>query len=137
MRLAIHLSELGRLHEQDHASPGSLAIHASLAFVMFAASPGIGSAQTAVPVIVDNFALAETDRYLAANTKEAGGLGSPLPLAGVHRQSDRYPMNRDTLYSFGVFDLAARLQCERILREEPYDAYSINNITGKKLPMAR
>jgi hypothetical protein len=67
------------------------------------------SAQSTIPVTVDNFVRAETDRYLAANTKEAGGLGkfhhAREPASIDHQTVIR--MNRDTLYSFGVFDLAA------------------------------
>ena len=66
-------------------------------------------AQTAVPVTVDNFKRAETDHYLAVNAKEAGGLGkfhhSREP-ADIDKQTV-IRMNRDTLYSFAIFDLAA------------------------------
>src|SRR5262249_2763373 len=62
----------------------------------------------AVPVTVDTFPRAETDTYLAANAKEAGGLGrlthNREPASIDHQTVIR--MNRDTLYSFGVFDLA-------------------------------
>lgn len=62
-----------------------------------------------VPVTVDNFTRAETDHYLAANAKTLGGLGrfqhSREPTA-IDRQTV-IRMNRDTLYSFAVFDLAA------------------------------
>jgi hypothetical protein len=66
-------------------------------------------AQNAVPVTVDKFARAETDHYLALNAKQAGGLGklhhSREP-ASIDNQTV-IRMNRDTLYSFAVFDLAA------------------------------
>src|SRR6478735_2320651 len=69
----------------------------------------IALAQNAVPVTVDNFKRAETDRYLALNAKEAGGLGkfhhSREP-ADIDKQTV-IRMNRDTLYSFAVFDLDA------------------------------
>jgi hypothetical protein len=61
-----------------------------------------------VPVTVDNFARAESDNYFAINAKEAGGLGK----LGHHREPASIDnqtvirLNRDTLYSFGVFDLA-------------------------------
>lgn len=61
-----------------------------------------------VPVKVGNFARAETDRYLAANAKDIGALGKfkhsrePVP---IDKQTV-IRMNRDTLYSFAVFDLA-------------------------------
>ena len=61
-----------------------------------------------VRVTVDNFARAETDNYFAKFAKE-GGFGkfqherehAPIDKQSVIR------MNRDTLYSFGVFDLDA------------------------------
>lgn len=66
-------------------------------------------AQNAVPVTVDNFTRAETDHYLAVNAKEAGGLGKLLHVREPV-DVDNQPvirMNRDTLYSYAVFDLAA------------------------------
>lgn len=61
-----------------------------------------------VPVTVDNFRRAETDRYLAANARLIGALGkfqhSRAPAAIDNQTVIR--MNRDTLYSFAVFDLA-------------------------------
>ncbi|HEV2573061.1 DUF1254 domain-containing protein [Methylocella sp. CPCC 101449] len=60
-------------------------------------------------VTVDNFVRAETDNYFAANAKTVGGLGkfqhSREPTA-IDKQTV-IRMNRDTLYSFAVFDLAA------------------------------
>lgn len=66
-------------------------------------------AQTVVPVTVDNFTRAETDHYLALNAKEAGGLGKLFHArepADIDKQTV-IRMNRDTLYSFIIFDLAA------------------------------
>jgi hypothetical protein len=66
-------------------------------------------AQNTVPVTVDTFARAETDRYLAANTKEAGGLGKfhhAREPASIDNQTV-IRLNRDTLYSFAVVDLEA------------------------------
>ncbi|MCC5953859.1 MAG: DUF1214 domain-containing protein [Acidimicrobiia bacterium] len=59
-------------------------------------------------VSVDNFARAESDRMLAAISEQAGGVNvlghnrvpTPLDMQTVIR------MNRDTLYSFAVVDLA-------------------------------
>lgn len=69
----------------------------------FAQAPG-----SKMPVTVDNFARAETDHYLAANAKVVGGLGkfqhSREPVS-IDKQTV-IRMNRDTLYSFAVFDLA-------------------------------
>jgi len=62
-----------------------------------------------VRVTVDNFVRAETDNYLAVNAKEAGGAGKLIhhrEPASIDNQTV-IRLNRDTLYSFGVFDLAA------------------------------
>lgn len=60
------------------------------------------------PVTTDNFVRAETDNYLATNAKVVGALGkfqhSRQP-ASIDNQTV-IRMNRDTLYSFAVFDLA-------------------------------
>ena len=69
----------------------------------------VALAQNAVPVTVDNFKRAETDHYLAVNVKDAGGLGK-LHHSREPAEIDKQTvirMNRDTLYSFAVFDLAA------------------------------
>lgn len=77
---------------------------------------GVAHAQTAaapadgkpVPVTVDNFVRAESDMYFAGLTKQ-GGLGKFLhrrePASIEHQTVIR--LNRDTLYSSGVFDLDA------------------------------
>jgi hypothetical protein len=61
-----------------------------------------------VPVTVQNFTRAETDNYLAVNVKEAGlgRLAHNREPASIENQTI-IRLNRDTLYSFGVFDLAA------------------------------
>jgi len=81
----------------------------SLAFLFALAASTGAFAQNTVPVTVDSFARAETDHYIAVNAKAAGGLGRM-----VHRREPAsideqtvIRLNRDTLYSFGVFDLAA------------------------------
>jgi hypothetical protein len=64
---------------------------------------------TPVPVSVENFARAETDRMFAAIAREAGGLNAfghnrtptPIDSQTVIR------MNRDTLYSFAIVDVSA------------------------------
>lgn len=62
---------------------------------------------TAVPVNVDNFARAETDRMFAALAAQAGGVNRlhhnrvPTPLL----QQPVIRMNRDTLYSLAIVDL--------------------------------
>ena len=62
-----------------------------------------------VPVTVENFPRAETDVYFAKLIKDGGGLGkfshSREP-ASIDNQTV-IRMNRDTLYSFAVFDLDA------------------------------
>ena len=59
-------------------------------------------------VTVDNFARAETDTYFARFVKEGafGKLNHERDVAPIDHQTV-IRMNRDTLYSFGVFDLAA------------------------------
>ncbi len=78
---------------------------ACVASLVHAAAP----AADVQPVTVDNFVRAETDLYLGNSVKEAGGVGklnhSRTP-ADVDKQTV-IRMNRDTLYSFGVFDLDA------------------------------
>ena len=61
-----------------------------------------------VPVTVQNFTRADSDNYLAANAKEAGlgRLAHKREPASVENQTV-IRLNRDTLYSFGIFDLAA------------------------------
>jgi hypothetical protein len=66
------------------------------------------SSNAAVPVTVDNFARAESDLYFTGLVKQ-GGLGKLLhrrePASIDHQTVIR--LNRDTLYSSGVFDLDA------------------------------
>lgn len=83
----------------------------SIVFASVALSSG-AFAQTPdskTAVTVDNFIRAETDRYLSENAKMLGGLGkfhhSREPVS-IDKQTV-IRMNRDTLYSFAVFDLAA------------------------------
>jgi hypothetical protein len=61
-----------------------------------------------VPVTVNNFARAESDHYFATNAKEAGlgKLKHNREPASIDNQTV-IRLNRDTLYSFGVFNLAA------------------------------
>lgn len=75
----------------------------------------LGSQAQALPmqpagptVTMDNFVRAETDNYFAKTVKE-GGFGKFVhsrELADVNNQAV-VRLNRDTLYSFGVFDLDA------------------------------
>jgi hypothetical protein len=72
--------------------------------------PMIASAQSpssVIPVTISTFARAETDHYLAENAKEGfGRLSHRREPASIDHQTV-IRLNRDTLYSFGVFDLAA------------------------------
>jgi hypothetical protein len=66
-------------------------------------------AKTPAPVTLDNFARAESDTYIADLVKESGGLGKFVhhrEPASVDNQTI-IRLNRDTLYSFAVFDLDA------------------------------
>jgi hypothetical protein len=75
--------------------------------LLFITSPAFAADKTAVTV--DTFTRAETDRYFAANAQEAGGLGKlhhAREPAAIDNQTI-IRMNRDTLYSFAVLDLAA------------------------------
>ena len=73
-----------------------------------AQSPSPSAVHGSVPVTVDNFIRAETDRTFAANVKqEAFGKFEHLrELAAIDDQRVQR-QNRDTLYSVGVFDLDA------------------------------
>src|SRR5438128_2572846 len=82
---------------------------ASLFLAVLPATAGAqSSAGNAVPVTVSNFARAESDHYLTVNAKEAGlgKLSHRREPASIDNQTV-IRLNRDTLYSFGVFDLAA------------------------------
>ncbi len=85
------------------------AIVVSLCLIFLPAiARGQSPSSAAVPVTVDNFVRAETDNYLATNAKEngIGRLGHRREPASIDNQTV-IRLNRDTLYSFGVFDLAA------------------------------
>jgi hypothetical protein len=74
------------------------------------AAPVIARAQAAapVPVTVHNFARAETDRYfLSLGMKDGVGVISHSRAVASVDEQDVVRMNRDTLYSSGVFDLDA------------------------------
>lgn len=71
--------------------------------------PAIANAQATIPVTVSSFPRAETDRYITLNAKEAGGPGKfhhNREPASIDNQTV-IRLNRDTLYSFAVFDLSA------------------------------
>ena len=82
---------------------------ATLALLASLPLPAQGQAGAkAVPVTVQNFTRAETDMYFASFVKR-GGLGKMVHNRGVTPvdKQDVVRMNRDTLYSSGVFDLDA------------------------------
>lgn len=63
----------------------------------------------AIPVTVDNFIRAESDLYATGIVKDSGGIGKLVHRrepASVDKQTV-IRLNRDTLYSSGVFDLDA------------------------------
>jgi hypothetical protein len=71
-------------------------------------APAVAQEPKPARVTVDNFIRAETDTYFARFVKD-GGFGKLVherDLAPIDRQTV-IRMNRDTLYSFGVFDLDA------------------------------
>lgn len=73
-----------------------------------AAAPAGAPLPGGVPVTADNFVRAESDRYFASMVKQ-GGLGKLFhhrEPASIEAQ-DVVRLNRDTLYSSGVFDLDA------------------------------
>jgi hypothetical protein len=76
--------------------------------VMASSGPAISQSTEPVPVTIDNFSRAETDVTMAAYVK-MGALGkllhAPEPVSADEQKVVR--LNRDTLYSFGVFDLDA------------------------------
>ena len=69
---------------------------------------GTAPASKAVPVTLDNFIRAETDLYFSRTVKDGafGELRHRREMASIDKQ-DVVRMNRDTLYSSGVFDLDA------------------------------
>ena len=67
------------------------------------------SAGAAIPVTVENFVRAESDLYISVVALKEGGFGKfehHRELSSVDAQTI-IRMNRDTLYSSGIFDLAA------------------------------
>lgn len=76
--------------------------------VSFVAGPRLSQADEAMRVTVDNFNRAESDLYFSRFVKD-GGFGKfhhEREVASIDHQTV-VRLNRDTLYSFGVFDLDA------------------------------
>lgn len=88
-----------------------LSLAAALAMALFSQvqhAKAQSSSSSAVPVTIDNFARAESDLYMTKSEKEAGlgKLNHRREPASVDDQIV-IRLNRDTLYSSGVFDLDA------------------------------
>ena len=78
----------------------------ALAFAELAFAQGV-SIDKPVPVTVSNFVHAETDYYFGQTVTQDGfGLSHTRQMVAIDKQ-DVVRMNRDTLYSSGVFDLKA------------------------------
>ena len=83
-----------------------LTVVLALAFAEMAFAQGV-SINKPVPVTVSNFVRAETDYYFGQTvTKDGFGLSHTRQMVPIDKQ-DVVRMNRDTLYSSGVFDLKA------------------------------
>ena len=83
-----------------------LTVVLALAFAEMAFAQGV-STNKAVPVTVSNFVRAETDYYFGQTVTHDGfGLSHTRQMVPIDKQ-DVLRMNRDTLYSSGVFDLKA------------------------------
>ena len=83
-----------------------LTVVLALAFAEMAFAQGV-SINKPVPVTVSNFVRAETDYYFGQTvTKDGFGLSHTRQMVPIDKQ-DIVRMNRDTLYSSGVFDLKA------------------------------
>lgn len=80
---------------------------AAVSFLMISSEMSIAD-EKPIPVHVSNFVLAETDRYFSNAAKEGafGTLRHRREATAIDHQ-DVIRMNRDTLYSQGVFDLNA------------------------------
>ena len=81
-----------------------LTVVLALAFAEMAFAQGV-SINKPVPVTVSNFVRAETDYYFGQTvTKDGFGLSHTRQMVPIDKQ-DVVRINRDTLYSSGVFDL--------------------------------
>jgi hypothetical protein len=77
-------------------------------FSAYAQTAATSPASAAIPVTVDNFVRAESDQYIASIAKQ-GGMGKLFHRREPASIDDQavIRLNRDTLYSSGVFDLDA------------------------------
>src|ERR1700739_4445274 len=83
-------------------------VFATLPMLAAFAAAHAQSPASAIPVTIDNFARAESDLYMGNLVRKAGvgRFGSDREPASIDNQTV-IRLNRDTLYSFGVFDLDA------------------------------
>jgi hypothetical protein len=104
--------------------------------ILFLSAALIQQAQADERVTVDNFSRAETDRTMADYVK-LGGFGKfyhirmPVPLD----QQKVVRMNRDTLYSFGVFDLSAPVTITLPVSGERFMSALVINEDHSMLPV--
>lgn len=110
--LALAATVSGCKREPEAAPPAAAGAPAptpaATAAAPAAAPPAVAPRPGSVPVTADNFVRAESDRYLGSIVKE-GGLGKLIHRrepASIDAQTV-VRLNRDTLYSSGVFDLDA------------------------------
>jgi hypothetical protein len=95
-----------------------------------------GSVYAAEPVTIDDFVRAETDRTMAAYVAQGGfstffHIRQPTPID----KQDVIRMNRDTLYSIGVFDLTDPVTITLPDSEGRYMSALIVNQDHSMLPM--
>jgi hypothetical protein len=103
-------------HREHHGSVDKTEEAMKNISILFAAIPPIAatfvtpaSAQSSVPVTVDNFIRAESDLYFSGLMKDSGGMGKFSHRREPARIDNQtvIRLNRDTLYSSAVFDLDA------------------------------
>ena len=108
----------------------------TLSIAVFTMLAVAGSVQAAEPVTVDTFVRAETDRTMAAYVDQ-GGFGKffhirqPTPID----KQDVIRMQRDTLYSIGVFDLTNPVKITLPDSDGRYLSALIINQDHSMLPM--
>jgi hypothetical protein len=96
-------------HKPYHYAPAAALALALQVLLSAPASAQAGDSTKPIPVNVHNFVRAESDLYFAKTAINDGAFGKlrhRRAMASVDKQ-DVVRMNRDTLYSHGVFDLDA------------------------------
>jgi len=96
----------------------------------------VNAAQAADKVTVDTFVRAETDTTMARYTAQ-GGFGKFLHIRGMTPvdKQNVIRMNRDTLYSAGVFDLTTPVTIVKPDRGKRYQSMQIINQDHSMLPI--